>query len=79
MIELPQLRARVARLEELAGALAREMVVIERAQDVLLYRERRAYLAGVRAAVAGLEDARVALEGVPAGRGRAAGGVTSLA
>ena len=61
MIEVPQLRARVRRLEELAASLAREMVVVQQAQDVLLYRERQGYLKAVRAAMAGLEDARVAL------------------
>ena len=61
MIGLPEVLARVRRLDELARGLAREAAVMGEAQDPLLYLERRAYLTALQSAVAGLEEARVTL------------------
>jgi hypothetical protein len=55
--------ARVARLERLAVGLGREAILRQEAVDLLLYRERRAYLEAVRDVLAGAEVARVVLEG----------------
>ena len=61
MIQLQSDKARVARLQELAGALLKEIVVIGEAQDPLLYLKRHRYLGALHRAVEGLETARVAL------------------
>jgi hypothetical protein len=53
--------ARIRRLEQLTIGLNREMGIIRAGDDPLLYLERQAYLQGLRAAVAGLESARVVL------------------
>jgi hypothetical protein len=53
-------KARVERLDRLARGLAKE-VLWKGAADPLLYRERKAYLAGVQDALAGVETARVVL------------------
>jgi hypothetical protein len=53
--------ARVVRLHELSIGLAREDVLIGKGQDSLLYLERKAYLAAIRDALAGVEGARVVL------------------
>ena len=58
---IPDLRRRIERLNQLSIGLSREQVLIEEAQDPLLYLERKAYLAAVRHAVAGIESARVTL------------------
>jgi hypothetical protein len=58
------LKARIARLDRLARGLAREVGLQKGAEDVLLFRERRPYLAGIQDALAGAEAARVVLEGV---------------
>jgi hypothetical protein len=52
-LELADIRRRVARLERLARGLAKEEVLVRGADDPLLYRERRQYLAAVRDALAG--------------------------
>jgi hypothetical protein len=52
---------RIQRLEDLALGLHRDRVAWERAEDPLLYLERRAYLAAIRTALQGVEDARVVL------------------
>jgi hypothetical protein len=52
---------RIQRLEDLALGLHKDRVAWEEAADPLLYLERRAYLAAVRTAIQGVEDARVAL------------------
>jgi hypothetical protein len=44
VFELPHIKARVARLDELTRSLPKEIVVITDADDPLLYLERRAYL-----------------------------------
>jgi hypothetical protein len=55
------LAARARRLDRLAMGLMMEVVLIREADDPLLYLERLAYVEALREAVAGLEDARVAL------------------
>ena len=52
---------RIDRLNELSRKLAKEIVVIAGAEDPLLYVERRDYLQGVQAALAGIEAAWVVL------------------
>jgi hypothetical protein len=56
-----QVGQRIERLEQLSRALAKEIVVIGQADDPLLYVERRDYMTGLRAALAGIEGARVEL------------------
>ncbi len=53
--------ARIDRLAELSRSLGVEASIIKRGLDPLLYLERKEYLDGLAAAVAGLEKARVAL------------------
>jgi hypothetical protein len=53
--------ARIRRLEQLTIGLNREMGIIGAGDDPLLYLERQDYLRALRAAVAGLESARVVL------------------
>jgi hypothetical protein len=60
-VNLPDLAARCRRLDSLCIGLIRECAVIGEGNDPLLYLERRVYLAAVRAAVSGLESARVVL------------------
>jgi hypothetical protein len=55
------LRARVNRLDVLGRGLMKETVVIQEAKDSLLYRERLEYLKALRAALGGVEAARVTL------------------
>jgi hypothetical protein len=50
-------------LERLARGLAKEVGLQRGAEDVLLSRERRRYLAAVQEALAGADAARVVLEG----------------
>jgi hypothetical protein len=52
---------RVRRLEALTMALARERLLIGAAQDPMLYRERRAYLAAITDGIQGLDEARIVL------------------
>jgi hypothetical protein len=52
---------RVSRLDELARGLAKEAALIRKADDPLLYLERRAYLNAIQDAIAGVEAARVVL------------------
>jgi hypothetical protein len=63
-LELPDLKARIERLDRLARGLAREIGLQKGAEDVLLFRERRQYLRAVQEALAGAEAALVVLEGV---------------
>jgi hypothetical protein len=63
-LELPDIKARVARLDRLARGLAKEVGMQRGAEDVLLFRERRQYLRGIQEALAGAEAARVVLERV---------------
>jgi hypothetical protein len=53
--------ARIKRLERLGLAFAREQFIMAQGDDPLLYLERQDYLAALRAAVSGLETARVVL------------------
>ena len=55
------LAARARRLDLLVRGLMKEVVLIREADDPLLYLERQDYLAALRAAVGGLEGARVTL------------------
>jgi hypothetical protein len=60
-VTLPDLAVRFRRLEVLTTDLMREHALIAEGNDPLLYREPQDYLAAVRAAVSGLESARVVL------------------
>jgi hypothetical protein len=62
--ELRHLKARIGRLDRLARGLAKEVELQRGAEDVLLFRERKQYLAAVQDALAGADAARVVLEGV---------------
>jgi hypothetical protein len=55
------LASRIRRLESLGLAFAKEQLIIGKGEDPLLYLERQAYLAALRAAASGLESARVVL------------------
>jgi hypothetical protein len=55
---------RIARLDRLDRGLAREVALQRGAEDVLLFRERRQYLAAVPDALAGAAAARVVPERV---------------
>jgi hypothetical protein len=63
-LELRDLKARIARLDQLARGLAKEIGLQKGAEDVLMFRERRQYLTGIQDALAGAEAARVVLKGV---------------
>jgi hypothetical protein len=60
-MQLTDIRRRVKRLEQLAKGLAREVSIIRKANDALLYRERKQYLASIQDAIAGADAARVIL------------------
>ena len=53
--------ARIRRLNELALGISKEIQLIEKAEDPLLYVERRDYVAGLCQLRVALETARVAL------------------
>ena len=53
--------ARVRRLDQLSRGLAREISIVDKADDPMLYLERQAYLAGLRGMHGGIEAARLAL------------------
>jgi hypothetical protein len=53
--------ARVKRLDQLARGLAKEVCLWKKADDPLLYVERKAYLNAIQDALAGIESARVVL------------------
>src|SRR4051794_11793365 len=53
MLSVDEQRARYDRLEALSMGLAKEVVIIGKGNDPLLYLERRAYVAALRDAVAG--------------------------
>ena len=63
-LDLADIKARIARLDQLARGLAKEVGLQRGADDVLLFRERRQYLQAIQDALAGAEAARVVLEGV---------------
>jgi hypothetical protein len=60
-LTLADVISRVARLERLSLGLAWEAAVKQGWVDLLLYRERKQYLAAVRDALSGVEAARVVL------------------
>jgi hypothetical protein len=60
-ISVADIKARVVRLDRLARGLAKEVGLWRGCNDPLLYRERKAYLAAVQDALAGVEEARVML------------------
>jgi hypothetical protein len=60
-MNLSDLRARVARLDQLARGLAKEVTLWKSCNDPLLYVERKAYLGAIQDALVGIEAARVAL------------------
>jgi hypothetical protein len=55
------LAARVRRLDELSRGIAREIQLVAKADDPMLYVERQAYLAGMRRLLNGIDSARVVL------------------
>src|SRR5262249_31570082 len=64
VMQLTDLKVRIKRLEGLAKGLAREVELQRGGEDVLLFGERKQYLAGIQDALAGTEAARVVLAGV---------------
>jgi hypothetical protein len=58
---LNDISGRIARLEALFVGLRREIILIGKGDDPLLYLERRAYLMALHDACSGLESARVVL------------------
>lgn len=61
MIGLPEVFARVRRLEELSRGLSRELMIWQQGGDPLLYLERRSYVGAIQDALSALEQARVVL------------------
>ena len=60
-MNLTDLESRVERLDQLSRGLAKEEILWNECNDPLLYRERQDYLAAIRAALSGVECARVTL------------------
>jgi hypothetical protein len=58
---LQHIAARIRRLDALFVGLGREVALIAKGDDPLLYLERQAYLRGLHCAASGLENARVIL------------------
>jgi hypothetical protein len=58
---LNDLEARVRLLDQLSRGLAKEVLLWKEGNDPLLYRERQDYLVAIRAALSGVECARVTL------------------
>jgi hypothetical protein len=63
-MQLADLKGRIIRLERLAQGLAREVELQRGSEELLLFRERKQYLAGIQDALAGADAARVVLVGV---------------
>jgi hypothetical protein len=61
MLELPQIRARIQRLEALGEGLAEEGKRWRNGEDPLHHTERRLYLTGILDALVGVEEARSVL------------------
>jgi hypothetical protein len=61
LVTLQQITTRIRRLDALARGLAKEVLLWQRCNDPLLYRERKAYPDNIHKATAGLEAGRVAL------------------
>jgi hypothetical protein len=53
--------ARIRRLDQLSRGLAKEIQLVERADDPMWYIERKEYLTAIRKVRAGIEDALVLL------------------
>ena len=64
VIQLRQVKARVARLQELTQGLAKEVNAWKGRQGPLLPQERKRYLDALQDGLAGLEEARNVLVGV---------------
>jgi hypothetical protein len=62
-LQVRDLKGRVARLERPAKGLAREVGLHRDANDLLLYRERKAYIGAIQDTLAGVEAACVTLAG----------------
>jgi hypothetical protein len=60
-VNLADLTARFRRLDQLSRGLARELTIIRKADDPMLYLERRAYLMAMHDALCGVEEARITL------------------
>jgi hypothetical protein len=60
-VTLADLSARVRRLDQLSRGRARELTIIRRAKDPMLYLERRAYLMAMVSVLRAIEEARVTL------------------
>ncbi len=60
-MNLKGLESRVNHLDQLSHGLAMEEILWKEGNDPLLYRERQDYLAAIRAALSGVERARVTL------------------
>jgi hypothetical protein len=61
---VPDLKARIERLETLAQVFAKEVDLWRGDDGLLLFREKKGYLAAVQDALAGVDAARVVLAGV---------------
>jgi hypothetical protein len=61
VLTIGDVRARLARLEELSRGLTKERTIIRAAEDELLYLERRKYLCALEDARFGVESAKMAL------------------
>jgi hypothetical protein len=61
---LTDLKGRIIRPDRLVKGLARAVQLPRGAEDALLFRERRQYLAAIQDALAGADAARVVLAGV---------------
>ena len=61
MITAAGISDRIRRLEPLTLALLREKQLLRRAEDPLLYAERRDYISAIGRATVGLDEARVVL------------------
>jgi hypothetical protein len=64
MIQQPQIKVRIERLHELTVNLGKEVVAQRDPEGLLLPLERCKYLNGLHSGLAGLDAARVVLEGV---------------
>jgi hypothetical protein len=60
-LRVPDLMARIARLDRLAAGLAKEAGAQRGRRGVLLYGEQRQYLNAVQQALGGVDKARVVL------------------
>ena len=63
-LTLADIKARIARLDQLARGLAQEVTLQKRDDGRLLFWERKQYLHGIQDALAGADETRVVLVGV---------------